>query len=676
MLRAGCSVALLLSTGVVAATVLPPVEEFSKAWKKVVSPAKSGISELHALARKRPELADFAAWGEARILMGSDPSRAVHLLDSIAHLDGNPLAVVATEALVERRFLSSNRPDTSEIEALRAAVAGLVRSGMRGRLNRKLLIDAAAAGRFGLVDTLFRARLSDNPPIKEIREGLALLAPDTARLVSDEMRLSLAQAFLAADRADTSKALLDSIAARRPLVSIERILEGRIYLELGKATEAIAAFRKAAEDPREEQAFLWLAKGLERVGRTADAQLAQVEFARRWPSSAKAQEILWARGVDAERAGNCPQATELFERVKVGGGKRADWARFREGYCWFRMGDYARAEKIFAGEKPKASGTQRDAIWYFQARALELMEKDSVSKAEYAGLAASSPWSFHGHLARRRLGTDSVFSDSLRKAPMDTVHLVWPGAQPVALLKADSNAFVRYLCAQVVGQDWLVREFGKELDRAVGPSGARELALVLWMKKLGMERDATPRARRLLGRLPAEEISRLSKPVLRLFYPMPYLAEAKPLLVNDTILDAAFVHAVMRQESAYDRFARSPVGATGLLQLMPSTAKAIAKKVGMAGFHAEQLTDPAVNLKLGIAYMRDIARVWKGQLPLVLANYNAGPSPAMRWMDAFMTLPVEQAAEEITYWETRDYVKKCMANYWTYQLIYPEAKSK
>ena len=64
---------------------------------------------------------------------------------------------------------------------------------------------------------------------------------------------------------------------------------------------------------------------------------------RRWPASPKAQEILWSRAMDAERAGNCAEATPLYEKVKAGGGRRADWARFREGYCWFRIGDHQKA---------------------------------------------------------------------------------------------------------------------------------------------------------------------------------------------------------------------------------------------------------------------------------------------------------------------------------------------
>jgi soluble lytic murein transglycosylase len=111
-----------------------------------------------------------------------------------------------------------------------------------------------------------------------------------------------------------------------------------------------------------------------------------------------------------------------------------------------------------------------------------------------------------------------------------------------------------------------------------------------------------------------------------------------------------------------------------LLQLIPSTGKAMAGKVGMKGYSADRLSDPKVNLKLGIAYLQDLARVWKGRLPLVLANYNAGPAATLRWSPAFDTLPIARAVEEITYWETRDYVKKCMGNVWTYRLLYPEAR--
>jgi soluble lytic murein transglycosylase len=652
---------------------LAPVEAFGKAWSKISISPSSAVADLRAIAAHDSALADLAAYGQARALLRSNPARSLFLYDSLSNLPGNPLATMARENLAELRFLSGAKPDSSEIEPLRKVLNEPLRSPMRYRLQKRLLIDLAQARRYPATDSLFRILLSGTPPLKDIREGLALLAPDSAALVSEDLRFALAKAMFSEERSDSASALLDSLAKRQKLTSAEWVLRGRILLDLGKANEAIAAFRRAVDDANEEQAFLWLAKGLERVGRVDDATEAETEYARRWPGSAKAQQILWGRAVDAERLGNCPEAAQWFERVKAGGGKRVEWAKFHEGYCWFRIGNFDKAEKIFAKERVKATTSYRDASWYFQAAALQALGKDSLARKEYASLAAAAPWSFHGHLARRKLGIDSVFADSLRKIP-DTGALVWPGAQPVAPAKADSIAFIRFLCGQVIGEDWLVRELGRQLDESVAASGARELGLVLWMNSLGMQRDATPRMRRLLGRLPSDEIAKLSKPVMRQFYPMPYLTEAKPLLAHDSLLDAAFVHAVMRQESGYDRFAKSGAGAMGLLQLMPSTAKAMARIAGVGGFRTEQLDDPSVNLRLGITYLRDLTRVWKGQLPLVLANYNAGPSPTMRWMESFKKLPIEQATEEITFWETRDYVKKCMGNYWTYRLLYPECK--
>jgi soluble lytic murein transglycosylase len=103
---------------------------------------------------------------------------------------------------------------------------------------------------------------------------------------------------------------------------------------------------------------------------------------------------------------------------------------------------------------------------------------------------------------------------------------------------------------------------------------------------------------------------------------------------------------------------------------MPTTGKEMARRQGIANFEVSQLTDPLINLRLGVAYLRDISRAWGSRPALVLANYNAGPLPCQDWKGAFDRLPLDEAAEEITYWETRGYVKKVMGNWWTYQALW------
>ena len=652
---------------------LAVVDRFQSAWVRTGASPSRSLKEFASLQGLEPGIADLAAWGRWRAQVRTDPASARKLLDSLSGLEGSPVAPLAREQLAGILFPDNAHPDSAELGTLHPFLERKLLPETRSRLRRRYLFDLLAAHRWSEARPLALELLAMDTTLGQVRRIASGFAGDSTFSRSVELRLALARAMISS-HPDSSLAILDSLRKGRTATPGEWILRGRVLLELGDADGAIAAFRHAAEDPREEQAFLWVAKGLEKVGRADDARVAFGEYARRWPRTPKAQEWLWGNGMDSERAGRCEEAAGWYERVKAGGGKRADWARFREGYCWYRNGQMERAEKVFAREKGSVSAaSQREAAWFFQAAALRAQGREAAARSEFSALSAASPWSFHGHLARRAIRTDSAFADSLRHQ-RDSGAVLWPGERPIRLERADTVGLVRLLCARSTGDDRLTSDVSRRLDESMERHGEREFALVRWMRSLGLEQEAGPRLRRLLGRLSAEEIAHLPKSVMREFYPMPYEREALALLKGDSLVDAAFVHSVMRQESGYDRFARSGAGAIGLLQLMPTTGKAMARMVGMKGFTPARLTDPQVNLRLGIAYLRDLARMWKGRMPLVLANYNAGPGPTQRWSRAFDTLPVEQAVEEISYWETRDYVKKCMGNFWTYRMLYPEAR--
>jgi soluble lytic murein transglycosylase len=106
--------------------------------------------------------------------------------------------------------------------------------------------------------------------------------------------------------------------------------------------------------------------------------------------------------------------------------------------------------------------------------------------------------------------------------------------------------------------------------------------------------------------------------------------------------------------------ARSGAGASGLMQIMPATARWTAKKTGIP-FRTEMLTDRDVNLQLGTSYLKLVLDDFGGSQALAAAAYNAGPSRPRRWRDG---PPIEVAAwaENIPFPETRDYVKKVLAN--------------
>jgi len=143
-------------------------------------------------------------------------------------------------------------------------------------------------------------------------------------------------------------------------------------------------------------------------------------------------------------------------------------------------------------------------------------------------------------------------------------------------------------------------------------------------------------------------------------YPMPFRDQVVPR-VHEVGLDPAWVYGLMRQESRFIMDAKSSAGAKGLMQLMPATAKWVAKKIGMDNYHPAKVTQMDINVTLGTNYMRMVMESLDNHPVLASAAYNAGPGRARKWRGE---TPLEGAiyAETIPFTETRDYVKKVMAN--------------
>jgi len=131
---------------------------------------------------------------------------------------------------------------------------------------------------------------------------------------------------------------------------------------------------------------------------------------------------------------------------------------------------------------------------------------------------------------------------------------------------------------------------------------------------------------------------------------------------NDQALDEAWVYGIIRQESRFMHYAKSGVGAAGLMQVMPATAKWVAGKVGWSNYHHGMLHDLDTNISLGTYYMRYTSDLFNGQETMATAAYNAGPSrakngwPMCRWKVRFMRKPyhlVKPATMLRKSWPTR-----------------------
>ena len=153
-------------------------------------------------------------------------------------------------------------------------------------------------------------------------------------------------------------------------------------------------------------------------------------------------------------------------------------------------------------------------------------------------------------------------------------------------------------------------------------------------------------------------------------FPMPF-KDAVVARAKQINLDPAYVYGLIRQESRFIMDARSSVGASGLMQVMPATARWTAKKIGIVDFQAHQINDRDTNIAIGTGYLKLVLDDFAGSMAMAAAAYNAGPGRPRSWRGQPGDPVLEAAiwAENIPFAETRDYVKKVLANTTNYAAL-------
>ena len=194
-----------------------------------------------------------------------------------------------------------------------------------------------------------------------------------------------------------------------------------------------------------------------------------------------------------------------------------------------------------------------------------------------------------------------------------------------------------------------------------------ELFLLNAFREAGLLNEVVTQAIRLFGRYPESQNAETLKETLPLF--------AKDFLdktlksENKKNLNSFLVMSLVRQESAFNEDVVSPAGAIGLMQMLPSTAKQIAKKTGKKNFSLRKKED---NLFFGTNYLKSLLNQFNNNQVYALGAYNAGPHSMATWLKWGKELDPEEFIERIPYKETSLYVKLIMRNFIAYQLLYGE----
>ncbi len=284
----------------------------------------------------------------------------------------------------------------------------------------------------------------------------------------------------------------------------------------------------------------------------------------------------------------------------------------------------------------KMGGEQRnDSRWqWFEARTRELTGDRAGAQPLYAQ-AAKKP-DFHGFLAADKLGQPYALCPWMPD---------WTPAQKTAV--AGDPAIRRAMALYRADRSgWAQREWDDALSRF--DDAQRRIAVEVAQDNGWFDRGVFG-----LGKAPGE--TRL----YTLRFPIHH-ADIIQREARKHGLDPAWVAAEIRAESVYNPRARSHANARGLMQVLPDTGAAVARRRGLAWGGAESLYDPETNIALGTAYLREKEDMY-GKPYVAIAAYNAGPTPTSRWLSQRPSMDPDVWIETISYKETRDYVARILA---------------
>jgi soluble lytic murein transglycosylase len=340
-------------------------------------------------------------------------------------------------------------------------------------------------------------------------------------------------------------------------------------------------------------------------------------------------------------------------------------AHWRAGWLSYRQGLFADAARMFDEQIRLYPGAKETvSAIYWRGRLYETQDhKPANAAANYRTLTRAYQHFFYAQMARERLAALGNAKpaaqpqlDSLQAAPVPPLQESFPEDSP-HLAKAR-------LLANAGLNDYIPREIAADPDS----SSWSALAEAQIYTSYGETYRAMRSLKRALPYAATASIKSIPLVYWRILFPKPWWETIKSESAKNN-LDPYMVASLIRQESEFDPTVVSYANAYGLMQLLPSVGRQLAKEEGISHFETFQLLDPAMNIRLGTRYLRQMLEKFGGVQIYALAAYNAGDSRVVDWQSAGPYSGMDEFVESIPFTQTRDYVEAILRNEETYRAI-------
>jgi len=628
---------------------------------------------LAEISLRHPVIADHADLMRAQILLEQQrageaagvagQALAVHpdtlLRADLLSVQGHALALAGDEAGARTAWRAAL--DESRDEDLRASMLlAIARSHERkGELDRGIETHRVLWHLYPLSDEAEVASARLDELEKLLGEPLRSAA-DWRRRADNLYRARRNPEALAAYETAIAMGLSRSQEARAKRQRAHALFRMRDY---PRAVEAFAAL------PQTDDVPIWHARSMARADRVNEA----IDEFKRLGSERRGPYVLQARLLAAmllEGRGRTEEARRYLEsliRARAGSGMRQA-SLWRLGWGAYLEGRYVEAihqiEQLIEVETDPIEGLRSR---YWRARALEHLARagtvpDAAAGAaalrEFEAIALEFPLTYYGWRARLRLPEGE---DPTRAVPHTRL-----AAGRRRITSTDLER-IRILVEAGL-EDRALDELSRVAGRVGGLEDRLELAQLFSTAGYfpGAQRMVLDPYKVALARGPSATLEELWWHA----WPAAYLDLVEEATRVPGSVDAALVLSIMREESGFRPQVVSPVGARGLLQIMEPTGERLAQAVGHAGFDADDLFDPRINIRLGAHYLKELSERFDGRLSAAIASYNAGPEAVSEWLEERGGLDDDEWVESIPFEQTRSYVKRVLRSLQAYRLLY------
>ena len=357
---------------------------------------------------------------------------------------------------------------------------------------------------------------------------------------------------------------------------------------------------------------------------------------------------------------------ELYQRFPTGA--RAERAAWKAGWWSYRNSDYANSVRIFEGAAEAFPRSDyRPSFLYWSARAhanlnrrAEAMDRFQVVHADYGN-------SYYG-----RLAADQIARRDAALASIERPVLASRQSISVSVPRPPTESRIRTLLAVGLYDDAL-NEL-RHAQRNWGGSSALDATLAWTYHRKGELRRAITIMRRAYPQFLTRGGHELPNEILQVIFPLTYWPSIRKHSAARG-LDPYLVAALIAQESTFDPKIRSVANAWGLMQVVPSTGRRLARTLGIRRFNTRILTDPDINIRMGTLYFSQLVKQFGGT-HYALASYNAGESRVVRWKAERPEMDVDEFIDDIPFPETQNYVKRVLGTAEDYRRLYGQAGGK